>query len=102
MEVALDTSHFTSNGISYSRQQLPIQNAYALTVHKTQGLSLGSITVSLDDTFFCEGQAYTALSRAHKWADVSIAAYTRNAFRVDNEAIQEYKRLEECAAVLNI
>jgi len=102
VEVALDTSHFTSNGISYSRQQLPIQNAYALTVHKTQGLSMGSITVSLDDTFFTAGQAYTALSRARKWSDISIAAYTRSAFKVDNEAIQEYRRLEECATKLNV
>ena len=64
IEVFPYTAYFKLHGIHYARQQLPIQNAFALTIHKTQGLSLDRISVSLDDTIFVPGQAYTALSRA--------------------------------------
>ncbi|CAG8774315.1 101_t:CDS:1, partial [Dentiscutata heterogama] len=39
-----------------SRQQFPLQNAFALTTHKVQGLTLPHITTSVDKTVFAEGQ----------------------------------------------
>ena len=87
------TAYFSLYGIRYARQQLPIQNAFALTIHKTQSLSLNNISVSLDKTIFGPGQAYTALSRAHTWEGVEIVDLSWDAFITDQDSIKEYERL---------
>ena len=76
--------------------QYPIQNAFALTVHKTQSLSLPRITLSLDSSLFSAGQAYTALSHGTTLASLSIAHLDRDAFIVDHDAVKECELLEQC------
>ena len=100
MQVGRDTSYFKANGISYSRCQLPLQNAFALTIHKVQGLSMSSITLNLDEDIFSNGQAYTAISRARRLEDVNIASLDWAAFRVDTAAVKEYERLRQVASTL--
>ena len=82
------------NGVGYSRTQFPLQNAFVLTVHKTQSLSLPWITVSLDASLFSAGQAYTALSRGTTLEGLSIVNIDRAAFIVDQGAVVECIRLE--------
>ena len=57
MKVEKNTAYFVINRSSARRTQFPLQNAFALTVHKTQGLTLHT-TVSLDTSMFANGQAY--------------------------------------------
>ena len=52
------TTYFNLNGAPAQRTQFPLQNAFALTVHKTQGLTLPHTTISLDEQMFANGQAY--------------------------------------------
>lgn len=99
VEIQLHTVYFYHNGIAYSRTQLPIQNAFALTIHKTQGLSLNITCLTLDATVFSVGQAYTAISRAKCWKDIAISSFDSLAIKADQEAIQEYKRLEALIAI---
>lgn len=88
---------FNMNGRQASRFQFPIQNAHALTVHKTQSITLDKITLSLDETFFAPGQAYVALSRARRLEDVIILALIREAIRVDVNVLREHERLVQLA-----
>ena len=43
--------------------QIPLRLAYAVTIHKSQGVSLDAATVVLGNGCFAPGQLYTALSR---------------------------------------
>ncbi len=45
-------------------QQIPLRLAYALTIHKAQGLTLDKVYIDFDYGMFAHGQAYVAFSRA--------------------------------------
>lgn len=44
-------------------KQYPVKLAYAVTIHKSQGLTFDECTVDLSKRCFAKGQLYTALSR---------------------------------------
>jgi ATP-dependent DNA helicase PIF1 len=43
--------------------QVPIKLAYALSIHKAQGLTFDEVTIDLKMPCFQKGQMYVALSR---------------------------------------
>lgn len=60
---------------SYS--QIPVIPAWALTIHKAQGLTLDNVRVDLATGAFASGQTYVALSRARSLKGLSFVAPLR-------------------------
>lgn len=55
-----------------SMQQLPLKLAWAITIHKAQGLTLDRCHVDFGTGAFAHGQAYVALSRTRTFADLTL------------------------------
>ena len=70
--------------------QLPLQNVFLHTVHKTQGLTLPhTITVLLDTSMFACGQAYIDMSRVTSWQDLDIMYFDLVSIKADKRVIKE-------------
>lgn len=52
--------------------QLPLKPAYAITIHKSQGMSVNSAFIKLGNGCFAHGQLYTALSRCRSLKNLRI------------------------------
>jgi ATP-dependent exoDNAse (exonuclease V) alpha subunit len=92
--------HSTSKSYraEYRRNQLPILNAFALTIHKVQGLSLPSVTMALNCDIFSDGQAYVGLSRGRELEQLFLSHLDFRVIKADPKAIAEYDRLRAKAA----
>jgi hypothetical protein len=70
--------------------QYPLRLAWAITVHKSQGMSLDAVEVDLSKAFE-PGMGYVALSRVRTLAGLKILGINGNALRV-NPLVLEYDR----------
>ncbi len=70
------------NGVAVARiSQIPLRLAWAMTVHKSQGMSLDAAFVDLRSAFV-EGQGYVALSRVRTLEGLFLAGYNERALTV--------------------
>ena len=76
-----------------NRSQFPVSLAWALTIHKVQGLSLDAIMVDIGKNIFEEGMAYVALSRARQLDNVFVIDFDKNKLNCCKASIREYNRL---------
>ncbi len=76
-----------------SRSQIPLRLAYAISVHKAQGLTLNKAYIDFAGTFEC-GQVYVALSRVRSKEGLSVKNLNHNMIKANQKAVQFYKELK--------
>lgn len=67
--------------------QLPLRLAWAITVHKSQGMTLDAARIDLRKAFV-EGMGYVALSRVRSLDTLSLVGINQMALRVSPEALE--------------
>lgn len=65
--------------------QIPLRLAWAITVHKSQGMTLDAARIDLGKAFV-EGMGYVALSRVKNLNNLYLAGLNRMALRVSDDA----------------
>lgn len=71
--------------------QIPLCVAYGSTIHKTQGLTLNSACMDLENCF-CNHQVYVALSRVKKLEGLKLISFNPEKIKVNKEVIDFYEK----------
>ena len=86
--VTPETWEIEENGkVKASISQLPIRLAWAITIHKSQGMSLDHAEIDLSRTF-AYGMGYVALSRVRKLSGIRLIGFNPDALRVDPKVLE--------------
>lgn len=74
--------------------QIPLRLAWAITVHKSQGMTLDSATIDLSEAFEY-GQGYTALSRVRNLESLRLLGYNEKSLQVHPEVLEMDTQFKE-------
>ena len=80
--------------------QVPLRLAWAITIHKSQGMTLDAAEIDLGKTFE-KGQGYVALSRLKKFENLTLLGLNETALQVDGLAFKADRRFQELSANAN-
>lgn len=87
--VKVETTHWDveeDGKVLASIVQYPLRLAWAITIHKSQGMSLDAVEVDLSKSFE-KGMGYVALSRVRTLDGLTILGINDNALRVNDEVM---------------
>lgn len=85
-----------SGEVIASITQIPLKLAWAITIHKSQGMTLNAAQMDLTKTFET-GQGYVALSRVRDIEGLSLIGYNDKSLEVDNTILKVDERILEAS-----
>jgi hypothetical protein len=95
IDVPKESWHIEEDGkIKAEISQYPLRLAWAITVHKSQGMSLDCAEVDLSSSFE-KGMGYVALSRVRTLEGLYLKGLNDMALKVDEEVLEFDKRFRE-------
>lgn len=80
-----------------SFQQIPLRLAWAITIHKSQGMTLEAAEINLSHTFE-KGQGYVAISRLKALNGLKLLGINQQALELDSLAIKADRRFQELSS----
>jgi ATP-dependent DNA helicase PIF1 len=80
-------------------RQFPLRLAWALTIHKSQGMTLEKTYLDLDGGAFVHGQTYVALSRIRSLNGMQLARPLRSSDIIFDSAAMQYRELFQALLV---
>ena len=80
--------------------QVPLRLAWAITIHKSQGMTLDAAEMDLGDTFE-PGMGYVALSRVRSLHGLKLMNLNEMALRVHPKILQHDKNFKEHSKVIS-
>ena len=83
-----------TGGTGQNVTQIPLRLAWAITVHKSQGMSMDSAIMDLSEVFEY-GQGYVALSRVRRLSGLYIIGHNEKAFKVHPEILLKDKKFRQ-------
>ncbi len=87
--------------------QLPLKLAWAITIHKCQGMSLEVAEIDLRRSF-AYGMGYVAISRLRSYRGLYLSSYNSRSLQLDNfiydfdDLLKQKSRLNEAPRILNM
>lgn len=96
-EIIVDTETWAveDNGkILASISQIPLRHAWAITVHKSQGMSLDAAVIDLSKSF-AHGMGYVALSRVRTLDGLFLVGFSQSALAMDPRILKVDQQLQQ-------
>ena len=75
------------------RKMFPLINSYAMTIHKSQSLSLPCVFADLGNKIFADGMSYVAVSRCLSHKGLYLINFNPAKVIASDKACNEYRRL---------
>jgi len=82
------------DGSKATRQQVPLKLAWALTIHKSQGMTINLLEADVSNCFD-EGQAYVALSRATALKRLKVIGFSPSCVKVSDRVLKWHEKLRK-------
>lgn len=83
----------SASGATLTRKQIPLKLAWAFSIHKSQGLTLDCVEMSLGRVFEA-GQAYVALSRAKSLDSLRVLDFKANQVWANPDVLKFYSEID--------
>ena len=92
MPIFRSTKEFVHSSTVYQRIQFPLTVAYAITIHKSQGITVDKAVLNLVKKDFTPGLLYVAVSRVKTLDSLMFEeSFDYSRFRANESNIQRWK-----------
>ena len=78
---------------NYCLEQYPVTLAWAITIHKSQGMGIEYLSVDVGDSIFEDGQSYVALSRSRTLLGLHIKNFSKKSIKCNSQVKKFYSNL---------